>query len=124
MTPSGAAAVEAYLAALPPDQQSALRTLRATLTRLLPDHVECLSYAMPGFRQPGPIGKMVVGFAAFRHHLGLYPHSGNILGSLDCRPFKTSKSGILFTPNTPLPAPLIATILAARQAEIAAPRHP
>ena len=124
MTPIGAAAVEAYLAALPADHQAALRTLRATLARLLPDHIECLSYAMPGFRQPGPKGKMAVGYAAFRHHLGLYPHSGNIIPTLDCRPFKTSKSGILFTSTTPLPETLIAAILAARQAEIAAPRHP
>lgn len=102
---NGAAAVEAYLAALPADQQSALRALHATLARLLPDHVACLSYAMPGFRQPGPGGKMVVGYAAFRHHLGLYPHSGNIIPNLDCRPFKTSKSGILFTPAPPCQTP-------------------
>lgn len=121
---NGAAAVEAYLVALPPDQQSALRTLRATLARLLPDHIETMSYAMPGFRQPGPGGKMVAGYAAFRHHLGLYPHSGNIIPALDCRPFKTSKSGILFTPATPLPEALIAVLLTARQAEIAAARRP
>lgn len=120
MKGDGAAAVEDYLAALPPDQQRALRALRATLARLLPHHVECLSYAMPGFRQPGPKGKMVAGFAAFRRHLGLYPHSGNIICRLDCRPFKTSKSGILFTPDTPPPEALIAAIVAARQAEIAA----
>ena len=124
MTGKGAAAVEAYLAALPADHQQALRALRATLARLLPDHLETMSYAMPGFRQPGPGGRMVAGYAAFRHHLGLYPHSGNIIPTLDCRPFKTSKSGILFTPATPLPEPLIAAILSARQAEIAAARHP
>lgn len=116
--------MDSYLAALPEDQQQALRALRATLARLLPGHVEGLSYAMPGFRQPGPKGKMVAGYAAFRHHLGLYPHSGNIIPTLDCRPFKTSKSGILFTPATPLPEALIKAILTARQAEIAAARHP
>jgi uncharacterized protein YdhG (YjbR/CyaY superfamily) len=124
VTGNGAAEVEAYLAALPPDQQAALRALRSTLARLLPDHVECLSYAMPGFRQPGAKGKMVVGYAAFRHHLGLYPHSGSIIPTLDCRPFKMSKSGILFTPSTPLPDSLITAILTARQAEIAATRRP
>ena len=124
MTGNGAAAVEAYLAALPLDQQAALRALRATLARLLPGHVECLSYAMPSFRQPTAKGRMVVGYAAFRHHLGLYPHSGSIIPTLDCRPFKTSKSGILFTPTTPLPDRLITAILTARQAEIAAARRP
>lgn len=112
--------VDAYLAALPGDQQAALRALRATLARLLPDHLEVMSYAMPGFRQPGPRGRMVVGYAAFANHLGLYPHSGNILAAIDCRPFRTSKSGLLFTALQPLPEALVETILRARQAEIAA----
>ena len=116
------AEVEAYLSTLPADQQSALRSLRATLARLLPDHIECLSYAMPGFRQPGPKGRMVIGYAAFNHHLGLYPHSGTVIPQIDCRPFKTSKSGVLFTPAQPLPDALVETILRARQAEIAAGR--
>ncbi|MBA4349809.1 MAG: hypothetical protein C0427_00995, partial [Rhodobacter sp.] len=66
-------------------------------------------YAMPGFRQPGPKGKMVAGYAAFARHLGLYPHSGSILPQLvkETTGFKTSQSGILFTPDRPLPADLV-----------------
>lgn len=120
MPPGSAVGVDAYLAALPADQQMALRSLRQTLTLLLRDHVECISYAMPGFRQPGPKGRMVAGYAAFRHHLGLYPHSGTVIPQIDCRPFKTSKSGILFTPAHPLPEPLVAAIITARLAECAA----
>lgn len=116
-----AAAVESYLAALPADQQTSLRDLRAVLADLLPDHLEVMSYAMPGFRQPGPKGKMVVGYAAFARHLGLYPHSGGIIPQLaaECAGFKTSRSGVLFTPVQPLPKALVARIVALRQAEIA-----
>jgi uncharacterized protein YdhG (YjbR/CyaY superfamily) len=115
------AAVDAYLAALPADQRQALQTLRALLGTLLPDHLEVMSYAMPGFRQPGPKGRMVAGYAAFARHLGLYPHSGNIIPQLtaDCAGFKTSKSGVLFTPTTPLPAALVERITRLRQQEIA-----
>lgn len=120
MTRDQTAAVEAYLARLPADQQTALRSLRATLIRLLPDNLEVMSYAMPGLRQPGPKGKMVVGYAAFARHLGLYPHSGSVIPQIDCAPFKTSKSGVLFTPATPLPESLVDTILRRRQAELAA----
>ena len=116
----GPAEVEAYLSVLPAAQQAALRKLRATLARLLPDHIECLSYAMPGFRQPGPKGRMVAGYAAFARHLGLYPHSGSVIPNLDCAPFKTSKSGVLFTPQTPLPDALLDSIIRTRLAEIAA----
>ena len=112
--------VDAYLDRLPDDQRAALTALRDTLRALLPGHIECLSYAMPGFRAPGPKGRMVAGYAAFAQHLGLYPHSGNIIPTLDCSPFKTSKSGILFTPVHPLPDALIERIIRARQAEIAA----
>ncbi len=113
--------VDIYLAALPPDQHAALTSLRACLQTLLPDHLECLSYAMPGFRQPGAKGKMVVGYAAFAKHLGLYPHSGNIIPALadQCSGYKTSKSGILFTPDHPLPPQLITLIVQKRQEEIA-----
>jgi uncharacterized protein YdhG (YjbR/CyaY superfamily) len=112
--------VLSYLSDLPPDQKAALETLRGHLLAFLPDHVECLSHAMPGLRAPGKHGKMVVGYAAFARHLGLYPHSGNIIPQIDCTPFKTSKSGVLFTPAAPLPLPLIQQILTARRAEIAA----
>ncbi len=117
---SGPDEVAAYLAALPADQRASLTDLRARLRALLPDHIECLSYAMPGFRQPGPKGRMVAGYAAFARHLGLYSHSGSVIPLIDCTPFKTSKSGVLFTPSTPLPDALLARIIATRQAELAA----
>jgi uncharacterized protein YdhG (YjbR/CyaY superfamily) len=112
--------VDAYIAALPAAQALALGNLRARLRNLLPDHIECLSYAMPGFRAPGPKGKMVAGYAAFARHLGLYPHSGTVIPLIDCTPFKTSKSGVLFTPDHPLPDRLLETIIRTRQAELAA----
>lgn len=113
-------AVDAYLAALPPDQRKALTALRTRLKSLLPDHLEVMSYAMPGLRQPGPKGRMVIGYAAFARHLGLYPHSGTVIPQIDCTPFKTSKSGVLFTPATPLPDALLQRIIATRLAELAA----
>lgn len=116
------AEIDAYLARLPGDQRATLTDLRETLRALLPHHLEVISYAMPGFRAPGPKGKMVAGYAPFSRHLGLYPHSGNIIPALqsECAGFKTSKSGILFTPDHPLPAALVERIVRARQAEIAA----
>ena len=112
--------IDAYIAARPPEFAAALTALRLRLRALLPDHLEVMSYAMPGFRQPGPKGKMVAGYAAFARHLGLYPHSGSVIPQIDCTPFKTSKSGVLFTPARPLPASLVARIVAVRQDELAA----
>ena len=122
MSPKVDPAVDAYLAALPrPDHRAALEALRARLRVLLPDHEECLSYAMPGFRQPGAGGKMVAGYASFAKNLGFYPHSGSIIGQFpeETAGFRTSKGGLLFTPDHPLPDALLAKLVAARQAEIA-----
>jgi uncharacterized protein YdhG (YjbR/CyaY superfamily) len=112
--------VDSYIAALPLDQREALTALRARLKALLPDHLEVMSYAMPGFRQPGPKGRMVAGYAGFAKHLGLYPHSGSVIPQIDCSPFKTSKSGVLFSPDQPLPDALLRVIIETRQAELAA----
>ena len=114
-----AQAIDAYLTALPPDQSAALQALRALIAARLPDHIECMSYAMPGFRQPGPKGRMVVGYAAFKRHLGLYPHSGSVIPRINCHPFQTSKSGVLFTPEHPLPDTLVMQIIALRLDELA-----
>ena len=99
------AEVDRYIAAQTPAFAKALTTLRARLLALLPDHVEVMSYAMPGLRQPGPKGKMVVGYAGFTHHLGLYPHSGGVVPQIDCTPFKTSNSPSLPEPRAVLARP-------------------
>ena len=112
------AEVDSYIDALPAEQRKALTTLRARLKALLPDHLEVMSYAMPGFRQPGPKGKMVIGYAAFAKHLGLYPHSGTVIPQIDCTPFKTSKSGVLFTSERPLPDALLTQIIRTRLTEL------
>ena len=117
-----AAEVDTYLAALPADQRAALQSLREAARAHIPDGIECLSYAMPGFRQPGPKGKMILGYAAYPRHLGVYPHSGNVIPKLlpDCAGYKTSKSGVLFTPDKPLPTALLHKIIDFRLAELAA----
>lgn len=109
---------DAYLSALPADQQTLLSDLRRQLTALLPQATEVISYAMPGFR----IGKKVIaGYAGFARHCGFYPHSGGVIpgfaAELDTLGFKHSKSGVLFTPAHPIPPDLLARIVAARLAE-------
>ena len=108
--------IDQYLALLPADQKEALERLRALIRTILPDAQECISYAMPGFRQK----KMVIGFAAFKNHCGIYPHSGSIIPKMvdQLDGFEHSKSGVLFTPEHPLPDDLVRKIIAARLAEI------
>ena len=117
--------VDAYLAACRPDQAAALQRLRALIKQHLPDHIECLSYAMPGFRQPGPKGRMVAGYAAFAKNCGYYPHSGSIIPQFatDLTSFKTTPGAIQFTPDHMIPDALILRLIDARLAEIATRGH-
>jgi uncharacterized protein YdhG (YjbR/CyaY superfamily) len=114
--------VDAYIARLPPDQAAALQALRGVIRGRLPDHIECLSYAMPGFRQPGKKGRMVAGYAAFARNCGYYPHSGNIIPQFatELAGFKTTPGAIQFTPGHMIPTDLILRLIDARLAEIAA----
>ncbi len=114
------AEIDAYIAARPAEFAAALTALRAQLTALLPDHIEVMSYAMPGLREPTKGGKMVIGYAAYAHHIGVYPHSGSVIAKIDCAPYRTSKSGFTFAPNAPPPLSLLAQIIAMRQADIVA----
>ena len=113
--------VEAYLSALPAAQGAALQALRAQIRARLPDHPEVISYAMPGFRQPGPKGRMVAGYAGFKVNCGYYPHSGMIIGRFaeDLAGYKTTQGAISFTPERPLPEALVIRLIEARLAEIA-----
>jgi uncharacterized protein YdhG (YjbR/CyaY superfamily) len=112
------AQVEAYICAKPPEFAAALAQLRAMLHDILPDHIEVMSYAMPGLRAPQMGGKMIIGYAAFARHIGLYPHSGSVIDKINCAPFKTSKSGIMFAPSELPPRALVAAIIAQRQREL------
>lgn len=114
---------DAYLAPLPADQRAALQALRAGIVARLPTAAPCMSYAMPAFRVAAPKGtKVVAGFAAFKHHLGFYPFSGSVVPAfaerLAAEGFRTSKSGVLFTPDRPLPDWALDALIAARLAEI------
>jgi len=113
---------DAYLATLPADQRAALERLRSDIRAAAPDAREVFSYGIPAFRSgsgPGK-GKVLVGYAAMKAHCGFYVFEGDLVGRFADRlkGFSTAKGTIRFTPEHPLPAPLVAEIVAARLAEL------
>lgn len=106
--------VEAYLAALDEPKQSTLRALRQTIVEIVPDAEPCISYGMPAFRLRG---KVIAGFAAFKHHLSYFPHSGSVLSALGADiPVgrATTKGTLQFPVDTPLPRSLVERLIAVR----------
>jgi uncharacterized protein YdhG (YjbR/CyaY superfamily) len=114
---SDVAAVEEYLAKVPEPARSTLQTVRATLRALLPEATEGMSYGMPAVKLRK---KPVAGYAAFVDHCGFYPMSGNVVAALkpELAGYQTTKGGVRFSLDTPLPPGLIQKLVNARLAEL------
>jgi uncharacterized protein YdhG (YjbR/CyaY superfamily) len=111
------ARIDAILAALPPDQRTALQALRELIAATAPDAEEGISYAAPAFRYRG---RPLVSFAAAKRHCSLFPMSPAVLAAhLDALDgFDTAKGTIRFTPDHPVPADVVRAIVRDRIAEI------
>ena len=98
---------DAYIAAAPEDLRPLLENLRAQLSRTLTDAEEVIAYNMPGFR----IGKTIVaGYAAFTKQCGIYVSPGSIrslAGDIAEAGLKATKTGVTFSPSSPIPDELI-----------------
>jgi uncharacterized protein YdhG (YjbR/CyaY superfamily) len=91
-----------YIADQPEPQARALRALRKLLiARIAHAGIaveEVISYGMPGFRilSGKGQGKILLGYAAWKDHLALYPHSGAVLGRMktETRGMSQTKSAL------------------------------
>ena len=111
--------IDAYLASVgDPVARKTLGALRLQLRKLLPGATETISYRMPAFKVDGDV---VAGFAFFKNHCGYYPFSGSVVPALksELEGYSTSKSGVTFRPDQPLPAKLVKRLVQARLVELA-----
>jgi uncharacterized protein YdhG (YjbR/CyaY superfamily) len=103
--------VDEYIAAFSPDVQSILRRVRQVVRDAAPQAQEVISYRMPALKQHG----ILVYFAAFKAHIGLYPPvagDARLLKAL--APYAGEKGNLRFPFDKPIPYPLIARITALR----------
>ncbi len=61
--------VDEYIAGFPGDVQMTLKKIRETIRKAAPAAEVTISYRIPAFRLHG----MLIFFAAYPHHIGLYP---------------------------------------------------
>lgn len=109
------ATVEEYLAGLPDAEREALERVRQIIRASAPEATERISYRMPVFADHGDL----VGFAAQATHLSLYTMSPPLVASMrdELRAAGIGIGGsstLHFTPDAPLPADLVARVVAAR----------
>ena len=111
--------IDADLAELDEPERGTLEALRRTILEVVPDAEQCISYGMPAFKVGG---KAVAGFAAFKHHLSYFPHSGTVLPELseETAGYASTKGTLRFAVDAPLPAALVEKLIAVRLAELSA----
>lgn len=108
--------VDDYLSNVAEPQRAELERIRKIVKQTAPEAEEAISYGMPAFKYKG---KYFVGFAAFRDHLGFFPTPTPIEAFKNkLKEFKTAKGTIQFTPDHPIPEPLIKDIVLYKIAEI------
>jgi uncharacterized protein YdhG (YjbR/CyaY superfamily) len=98
--------IDEYLATCPEEVRPVLQDVRRTIQDTVPDATETISYRMPAFRLDG---KVLVYFAAFKHHVGVYPPVPEGDKALDdaLAPFKNEKGNVRFPLSDPIPLDLI-----------------
>ena len=109
---TGAEDIADYLSQVPEPQREALERLRRTIKSIVPDAVEVISYQIPTFKLNG---RMLVSYAAFKHHCSFFPGAGPIeMHANDLKSFQTSKGTIQFTPEHPLSTTLVKRLVKTR----------
>jgi uncharacterized protein YdhG (YjbR/CyaY superfamily) len=105
--------VDAYLEGLEEPKRSTLGQLRSDILAVVPEAEQCISYALPAFRVDG---KVIAGFAAFKSHLSYLPHSGSVFPELadELASYRKSTGALRFPVDRPLPASLVAKLIAVR----------
>lgn len=105
--------VDAYIQAFAPEIQARLEAVRTLLRQLVPDGEERISYGMPALFR----GRVVVYYAAFKRHLGLYPPVRDAAVAARVARYAGPKGNLQFPHDEALPLALIAEVAHARLAE-------
>jgi uncharacterized protein YdhG (YjbR/CyaY superfamily) len=108
------AAVDDYIASLPRDTQSALRTVRAAIREAAPEASEGISYGLPTFFVDG---RYLVYMAGWKRHVSLYPvPTGDPVLEDELTPYRSGKGTLQFPLGSTIPEGLIGRIVTALRA--------
>ncbi len=103
--------IDEYIEAAPKESRAKLRQMRAAIRAAAPGSAEGMKWSMPAFSQK----RILVMFAAFKHHIGFYPTPSAVKAfAKELAGFHTAKGSIQFPLDKPLPVPLIRRITAFR----------
>lgn len=105
--------IDEYIATAPPGCQPILNKIRKTIRETAPQAKETISYGMPALKQRG----ILVYFAAFKKHIGLYPPvRGDNKLLRDAMPYAGKKGSLQFPLGQRIPYGLIRRVVKNRLA--------
>lgn len=107
--------VSDYIAQVPTDAGKKVKEMRALIRSVAPGATEELKWGMPAFLYT----RIVVMYAGCQHHIGFYPTpSPLVFFAKELTKWKTSKGGVQFPLDKPLPRALIKKIVRFRIKEL------
>jgi len=103
--------IDEYIAGSAPEVRAILQRIRETIRAAAPDAAETISYRMPAFKLAG----ILVYFAAFQRHIGLYPPVQGDAGLVQAvSKYAGEKGNLRFPLDQPIPYDLIERIVKLR----------
>jgi len=114
---AGTKEVNAILAAAPKEHRAAIQRIREAVQATIPEAEEAISYGLPAFKYKG---QPLAGYASYKDHCSYFPMSGKLTTKFkkEFKDFRTSKGGIHFQPDRPIPSAVLKKLILARKAEI------
>jgi uncharacterized protein YdhG (YjbR/CyaY superfamily) len=109
--------VDDFLSGLPADQRAAFRRILTLASTGAPDADQGTSYGMPALIHRG---RPLLGFAAAKAHLSIFPFSPAVVDGVRARldGYSLSKGTIRFTTEAPLPDDVVTEVVRLRREEI------
>ncbi len=102
MTASG---TDQYIASFPAEVQAVLQEIRHRIRAAVPGAAETISYRIPAVTLNG---RPLIYFAAWRHHISVYPvPGGDAAFRRDIEPYRHGKGTVRFPLSQPVPYHLI-----------------
>ncbi|HET8631547.1 MAG TPA: DUF1801 domain-containing protein [Thermomicrobiales bacterium] len=109
------ATIDEYIGACPADVQPLLERVRRTIRDAVPAAGETISYGLPTITCHG---RDLLSFAAWKHHIGLYPLPAvDDAFARELAPYRAAKSTVRFPLGQPLPDDMIARLAALHVAQ-------
>jgi uncharacterized protein YdhG (YjbR/CyaY superfamily) len=115
-TPRG---IADYLQAVEPVKRTELERIRTLAKTIVPSAEEAIMYGMPTFKYQG---KPFLGLAAHKHHIGIYPYSGEVIEKLKdlLHEYGLSKGAVRVPVDQPVPESILRSIIECRLEQIRA----